>query len=72
MLTDIKVSKAQLFKIIQSGWFFAKTLRNMIGIYAKKTLLDFADPLPKNVLPKLATKATLSVLDKNIREKTTG
>ena len=44
----------------------------MIGIYAKKTLLDLADPLPKNVLPKLATKATLSVLDKNIREKTSG
>ena len=72
MLTDIKVSKAQLFKIIQSGWFLAKTLRNMIGIYAKKTLLDFADPLPKNVLSKLATKATLSVLDKNIREETSG
>ena len=36
MSTDIKLSKAQLFKIIQSGEFRDKT----IGNFGKKVLLD--------------------------------
>ena len=51
MSTDIKLCKAQLAKIIQSGEFIGKTLGN----FGKKALLDFAVPLAENVLPKLAT-----------------
>ena len=63
MSTDIRLSKAQIFKIIRSGGFLAKTL-NKLG---KKVLLDFAVPLAKDVQPKLATKATSSILDKNLK-----
>ena len=34
-----------------------------MGNLGKKALLDLAVPLTKDVLPKLATKATSSVLD---------
>ena len=57
---DINLSKAQWSKLIKSGGFLGKTLGNL----GKKVLLDFAVPLIKDVLPKLATKATSSVLDK--------
>ena len=59
MLTCIKLTKAQLSKIIQLGEFHGKTL----GILGKKLLLDLA-VLLDNVLHKLATTETLSVLDK--------
>ena len=36
----------------------------MLGNLGKKALLELAVPLAKNGLPKLATKATLSILDK--------
>ena len=62
--TDIILSKAQLSNIIQSGRFLGKTLRNMMGNLGKKALLDLAVSLDKHVLPKLATKATSSVLYK--------
>ena len=38
MSTDIKISKSQLTKIIQSGRFLGKTL----GILGEKILLDLA------------------------------
>ena len=59
MSTDLKVSKVQISKIIQSGRFLGKTL----GKLGKEVLLDLAVPLAKDVLvlPKLATKATSSV-----------
>ena len=60
MSTDIRLRKAQISKIIQSGGFLGKTL----GKLGKKVLLDLAVCLAKDVLPKLATKATSSVLDK--------
>ena len=60
MSTDIRLRKAQISKIIQSGEFLGKTL----GKLGKKVLLDLAVCLAKDVLPKLATKATSSVLDK--------
>ena len=60
MLADIKLSKPQLTKIIQSDGF----LGNMISNLVKKALADFAVPLTKDVFPKLATRATLSILDK--------
>ena len=52
MLTNIKLNKAHLSKIIKSSsGFFGKTL-------------DLAVPFAKDIFPKLATKATLSVLNK--------
>ena len=63
LLTDIKLRQRQLPKIIQSGELFVKTLGNISGKLSKKDLLDLAIPLAKDVLPNLATKASLSVLD---------
>ena len=60
MLTDIHISKARLSKIIQSSRFLGKTISNL----KKKALLDLAVPLAKDVLRKLPTKATSSVLEK--------
>ena len=60
---DIKLSKAQLSKIIQSG-HFGKTIDNIMSNLGKKALLDLAAPLAKDVLLKLVTKTTQSVLDK--------
>ena len=51
-------------KIIQSVGFLGKTLGNIINNLGKKALLDLAVPLAEDVLPKLATKATLSLLEK--------
>ena len=47
-------------KITQSGGLLCKILGNL----GKKALLELAAPFAKNGLPKLATKATLSILDK--------
>ena len=60
MSTDIRLSKAQISKIIQSSGFLCKTF----GKLCQKVLFDLAVLLTKDVLPKLATKATASVLDK--------
>ena len=57
MPTNVKLSKAQLSKIIQSGRF----LGNMIDNLGKKALTGLAVPLAKDILPKLTTKATSSV-----------
>ena len=59
MSTDIKLVEAQLSRIIQLGGLLGKTLGN-VG----KKLLDLVVTLTKDVLPKLATKATSFVLDK--------
>ena len=58
MLTDIKLSKAQLAKIFKSGGF----LGNMMG-NGKNALIDLAAPLDKDILSKLATKNS-SILGK--------
>ena len=60
----MKLSTAQLSKIIQSGRSLGKTLGNMMGNLGKKALLELAVPSAKDVLPRLATKATSFVLDK--------
>ena len=52
MSTDIKLSKAQLSKIIQAGGF----LGNMIDNLCKKPLQNVFVPLAKDVLSKLQTK----------------
>ena len=64
MSKDIKLDKAQLSKIIQSVGFLGKTLGNMIGNLGTNAVIDIAVPLTKDVLLKLATKTTLSILDK--------
>ena len=48
MTTDIKLSKAQLSRIIHSGRFLYKTLGNL----GKKVLLHLAVSLAKDILPK--------------------
>ena len=58
---DLSFSKYQFSKLIQSGRLLSKILGNL----SKTVLLDSALPLGKDVLPKLVTKATLSVLDKS-------
>ena len=66
---DVKLNQAQLSKIIQSGRFLGKTLGNVLGNFRKKALIDLAVLLAKNVLPKLATIAALSAIDKFERKK---
>ena len=68
MSPDIKLSKSQLAKIIQSGGFPGKTLGNIKSNLSTKALLDIAFPLVKDALPKLATKETSFVLDKSERK----
>ena len=64
MSTDIKPSKEKLSKIIQLGGSLGKTFGSMIGKLGKSALLDLADPFAEYVLPKLATVAILSAVDK--------
>ena len=47
MSADIKLSKAQISKIIQWGWYFGSWLANL----NKKTLTSVAFPLARNNLP---------------------
>ena len=51
MLADIKLSKVQSSKIIQSGGF----LGNIIDKLGKEALIKFAVPLAKDILLQLAT-----------------
>ena len=55
-----KPNKSQLAKMIQSGRCLSKNFKNL-GKYVSS---DLAVPLAKDVLPDVATKATLSVIDK--------
>ena len=53
--TDIKLSKAQIKKIIQSGGFLGKLLSKLAG-----PLMKVALPLAKNVLAPLGLTAALT------------
>ena len=59
MSTNVKLSKAKLSIIIQSGRFLGKIIDNMINKMVpnlgRKVLLDFGVPLAKDILPQLAT-----------------
>ena len=61
---DIKLSKAQLSKIIQSGGFLGVLLGKLAG-----PLMRVGVPLAKNVLAPLATMASASIVDGTIKEK---
>ena len=61
---DIKLSKAQINKIIQSGGFLESLLSKLAG-----PLTKIAVPLAKNVLAPLGITAAASVLDAGIQKK---
>ena len=62
--TDIKLSKAQIKKIIQSGGFLGKLLSKLAG-----SLMKVAMPLTKNVLAPLGLAAAMSAIDGSIQKK---
>ena len=66
MSTDLKLSKAQIFKIIQSGGFLGSLSSKLAG-----TLMAVAIPLAKNVLAPLEITAAASAIDAEIQEKNT-
>ena len=61
---DIKLSKAQIKKLIQSGGFLGKLLSKLAG-----PLMKVALPLAKNVLAPLCFTAAMSAVDESIRKK---
>ena len=62
--TDLKLSKAQIFKIIQSGGFLGSLLSKLAG-----PLMKVAIPLAKHVLAPLGIIATASAIDAGIQKK---
>ena len=67
LATDIKLSKAQIKKLIQSGGFLGKLLSKLAG-----SLMKVALPSAKNVLAPLGLTAAMSVTDGNIQKKIYG
>ena len=67
MATDIKLSKAQIKKLIQSGGFLGKLLSKLAG-----SLMKVALPLAKNVLAPLGLRAAMSAIDDSIQNKIHG
>ena len=67
MTTDIKLSKAQIKKIIQSGGFLGKLLNKLAG-----PLMKIALPLAKYVLAPLGLTAAMSTIDGSIQKKIHG
>ena len=64
MSTDLKLSKAQISKIIQSGGFLGSLLSKLAG-----PLMKVAIPLPKNVLAPFGITAAASAIDVGIQKK---
>ena len=64
---DIKLSKAQIKKLMQSGGFLGKLLSKLEG-----PLMKVAMPLAKNVLPPLGLAAAMSAIDGSIQKKIYG
>ena len=67
MSTDIKLSKAQIFKIIQSGGFLGSLLSKLAG-----PLMKVAVALAKNILGPLGITAATSANDAEIQKKIHG
>ena len=65
MSTDLKLSKAQISKIIQSGGFLGSLLSKLAG-----PLIKAAIHLAKNVLAPLGITAASSAIDAGIKKKT--
>ena len=64
LATDIKLSKAQIKKIIQSGGFLGELLSKLAG-----PLMKVALPLAKNVLAPLGLTAAMSAIDGSIQKR---
>ena len=62
--TDLKLSKARISKIIQSGGILGSLLIKRAG-----PLMKIAIPLAKNVLAPLEIKAAASAIDAGIQKK---
>ena len=62
--TDIKLSKTQLSKMIQSGGFLGILLGKVAGL-----LMKVAMPLAKNVLAPLGLTAAMSAIDGSIKKR---
>ena len=67
LATDIKLSKAQIKKLIQSGGFLGKLLNKLAG-----PLMKVALPLAKNVLAPLGLTAAMFAIDGSIQKKIHG
>ena len=65
MSTDIKLSKTQISKIIQSGGSFGSWLDNL----EKKALASIAIPLGRDKLPVLVSNLTSIVINKFMEKK---
>ena len=63
MPTDLKLSKAQISKIIQSGGFLGSLLSKLAG-----PLMKVAFPLAKNVLAPLGITLAASAIDAGIQK----
>ena len=61
--SDIKLSKTQIKKIIQSGGFLGKLLSKLVG-----PLMKVAIPFAKNVLAPLGLTAAMSAIDGSIQK----
>ena len=64
MSTDLKLSKAKINKIIQSGGFLRSLLSKLDG-----PLIKAAIPLAKNVLAPLGITVAASAIDAGIQKK---
>ena len=62
--TDLKLSKAQISKLIQSGGFLESLLSKLVD-----PLMKVAVPLAKNVLAPIGFTAAVSVIDAGIQKK---
>ena len=67
MSTDIKLSKAQITKIIQSRGFLGSLLSKLAG-----PLMKVAVPLAKDIFAPLGITAAASAIDAGIQKKTHG
>ena len=65
MSTDIKLSKAQISKIIQSGGFLGLLLSKIAG-----PLMKVAIPLANNIIAPLVITAAASSIDAGIQKDT--
>ena len=65
MSTDLKLSKAKIFKIIQSGGFLGSLLSKLAG-----PLMKVVIPLAKAILASLGITAAAPAIDAEIQKKT--
>ena len=67
MATDLKLSKAQIKNLIQSGGFLGKLFSKLAG-----PLMKVAMPLAKNLLAPLSLTAAVSAIDGSVQKKIHG